>query len=65
MMVSLSESTVIFSKDKVFAGSLSAKSLIAGDRIIDINGVPVSDKDVARDLLLKSLQVSFQNIIYK
>uniref|UniRef100_A0A914XTQ4 PDZ domain-containing protein n=2 Tax=Panagrolaimus superbus TaxID=310955 RepID=A0A914XTQ4_9BILA len=37
-------------------GSLSAKSLIAGDRIIDINGVPVSDKDVARDLLLKSLQ---------
>uniref|UniRef100_A0A914Q556 PDZ domain-containing protein n=1 Tax=Panagrolaimus davidi TaxID=227884 RepID=A0A914Q556_9BILA len=36
--------------------SLSAKSLITGDRIVDINGVPVSDKDVARDLLLKSLQ---------
>jgi S1-C subfamily serine protease len=41
---------------RVDDGTLSAKSLVAGDRIIDINGQPVSDKDVARDLLLKSLQ---------
>uniref|UniRef100_A0A7E4VHQ0 PDZ domain-containing protein n=1 Tax=Panagrellus redivivus TaxID=6233 RepID=A0A7E4VHQ0_PANRE len=41
---------------RVDEGSLSAKSLIAGDRIVDVNGTPVSDKDVARDLLLKSLQ---------
>ncbi|KAK0405997.1 hypothetical protein QR680_018307 [Steinernema hermaphroditum] len=41
---------------RVDEGSLSAKALIQGDRIIDINGDPVSDKDVARTLLVKSLQ---------
>uniref|UniRef100_A0A1I7Z343 PDZ domain-containing protein n=1 Tax=Steinernema glaseri TaxID=37863 RepID=A0A1I7Z343_9BILA len=41
---------------RVDEGSLSAKALVQGDRIIDINGDPVSDKDVARTLLLKSLQ---------
>ncbi|TKR72628.1 hypothetical protein L596_020046 [Steinernema carpocapsae] len=41
---------------RVDEGSLSAKALILGDRIVDINGDPVSDKDVARTLLLKSLQ---------
>ncbi|XGW23867.1 hypothetical protein V3C99_005797 [Haemonchus contortus] len=37
-------------------GSLSATQLQVGDHIIDIDGVPVTDKDVARDLLIKSLQ---------
>ncbi len=40
-------------------GSLSAKaSLIQGDRIVDVNAQPVSDKDVACTLLLKSLQIA-------
>ncbi|KAK6033030.1 PDZ/DHR/GLGF domain protein [Ostertagia ostertagi] len=38
------------------AGSLSATQLAVGDHIIDIDGVPVTDKDVARDLLIKALQ---------
>ncbi|VDO72758.1 unnamed protein product [Heligmosomoides polygyrus] len=37
-------------------GSLSATQLAIGDHIIDIDGVPVTDKDVARDLLIKALQ---------
>ncbi|KHJ95712.1 PDZ/DHR/GLGF domain protein, partial [Oesophagostomum dentatum] len=37
-------------------GSLSATQLAVGDHIIDIDGVPVTDKDVARDLLIKALQ---------
>ncbi|KAI6196601.1 hypothetical protein M3Y94_01128900 [Aphelenchoides besseyi] len=49
-------------QNKVFVsrvddGSLSARALMLGDRLIDVNGNPVSDKDVARDLLLRSLQV--------
>ncbi|KAI6179320.1 hypothetical protein M3Y98_00597600 [Aphelenchoides besseyi] len=48
-------------QNKVFVsrvddGSLSARALMLGDRLIDVNGNPVSDKDVARDLLLRSLQ---------
>ncbi|KAI6234786.1 Smz-2 [Aphelenchoides fujianensis] len=38
------------------SGSLSARSLQLGDRIVDVNGQPVSDKDVARDMLLMSLK---------
>ncbi|CAJ0955494.1 unnamed protein product, partial [Mesorhabditis belari] len=41
---------------KVDDGSLSALHLRVNDRIFDINGIPVSDKDVTRDLLIKSLQ---------
>jgi len=41
---------------RVDAGSLSAKSLALGDRIVDINGTPVTDKDVARNMLMRSLQ---------
>ncbi|VDP09924.1 unnamed protein product [Heligmosomoides polygyrus] len=37
-------------------GSLSSTQLAVGDHIIDIDGVPVTDKDVARDLLIKALQ---------
>ncbi|KAH7720866.1 PDZ domain-containing protein [Aphelenchoides avenae] len=47
-------------QNKVFVsriddGSICSKALIAGDRIIDVNGEPVSDKDVARTMLVKSL----------
>ncbi|KAH7726866.1 PDZ domain-containing protein [Aphelenchoides avenae] len=47
-------------QNKVFVsrvddGSISAKTLILGDRIVDVNGDPVSDKDVARTMLVKSL----------
>ncbi|CAJ0586731.1 unnamed protein product, partial [Mesorhabditis spiculigera] len=41
---------------KVDDGSLSALHLKVLDRIWDINGQAVSDKDVCRDLLVKSLQ---------
>ncbi|CAD5224640.1 unnamed protein product [Bursaphelenchus okinawaensis] len=41
---------------RVDPGSLSAKSLVAADRIVDVNGKPVTDKDVARALLLQSLK---------
>ncbi|TKR60509.1 hypothetical protein L596_027745 [Steinernema carpocapsae] len=37
-------------------GSLAATQLLVGDHIIDIDGKPVTDKDVARELLLKALQ---------
>uniref|UniRef100_A0AAF5PSS0 PDZ domain-containing protein n=2 Tax=Wuchereria bancrofti TaxID=6293 RepID=A0AAF5PSS0_WUCBA len=36
--------------------SLAAQQLLIGDHIIDIDGRPVTDKDVCRELLLKSLQ---------
>ncbi|OZC06895.1 PDZ/DHR/GLGF domain protein [Onchocerca flexuosa] len=36
--------------------SLAAQFLLVGDHIIDIDGRPVSDKDVCRELLLKSFQ---------
>ncbi|TKR60449.1 hypothetical protein L596_027694 [Steinernema carpocapsae] len=39
-------------------GSLASQQLGVGDHIIDIDSKPVTDKDVARELLLKSLQVS-------
>jgi C-terminal processing protease CtpA/Prc len=29
---------------------------VLGDRVVDVNGAPVSDKEVARTMLLKSLQ---------
>ncbi|KAI6238031.1 hypothetical protein M3Y99_00730100 [Aphelenchoides fujianensis] len=38
------------------AGSLAAVQMKVGDHIIDIDGKPVTDKDVAREMLLKSLQ---------
>lgn len=37
-------------------GSLAAQQLQIGDHVIDIDAKPVTDKDVARELLLKSLQ---------
>uniref|UniRef100_A0A1I7X8J4 PDZ domain-containing protein n=1 Tax=Heterorhabditis bacteriophora TaxID=37862 RepID=A0A1I7X8J4_HETBA len=37
-------------------GSLVCSQLQVGDHIIDIDGFPVTDKDVARDLLIKALQ---------
>lgn len=49
-----------------FLGSLSAKALLLGDRIVDVDGLPVTDKNVARDLLLRGLQVDwdfFLNIL--
>ncbi|MCP9264537.1 Sperm Meiosis PDZ domain [Dirofilaria immitis] len=36
--------------------SLAAQQLLVGDHIIDIDGRPVTDKDVCRELLLKSFQ---------
>ncbi|VDM98281.1 unnamed protein product [Thelazia callipaeda] len=36
--------------------SLAAQQLLVGDHLIDIDGRPVTDKDVCRELLLKSLQ---------
>uniref|UniRef100_A0A915PUZ2 PDZ domain-containing protein n=1 Tax=Setaria digitata TaxID=48799 RepID=A0A915PUZ2_9BILA len=36
--------------------SLASQQLLVGDHIIDIDGRPVTDKDVCRELLLKSLQ---------
>lgn len=36
--------------------SLAAQQLQVGDHLIDIDGRPVTDKDVCRELLLKSLQ---------
>ncbi|VDN29473.1 unnamed protein product [Gongylonema pulchrum] len=36
--------------------SLAAQHLLVGDHLIDIDGRPVTDKDVCRELLLKSLQ---------
>jgi len=41
---------------RVDEGSLSSLALVVGDRIVDVNGAPVSDKDVARTMLLRSLQ---------
>jgi len=41
---------------RVDEGSLSALALVVGDRIVDVNGAPVSDKNVARTMLLRSLQ---------
>jgi len=38
--------------------SLAAMQLRVGDHIVDIDGKPVTDKDVAREILLKSLQAS-------
>uniref|UniRef100_A0A7E4W7H5 PDZ domain-containing protein n=1 Tax=Panagrellus redivivus TaxID=6233 RepID=A0A7E4W7H5_PANRE len=38
------------------AGSLAAQNLAVGDHVIDIEAKPVTDKDVARELLLKTLQ---------
>ena len=37
-------------------GSLSAGVFLVGDHIVDLDGVPVTDKDVARGILVKTLQ---------
>ncbi|KAI6211891.1 hypothetical protein M3Y96_00482200 [Aphelenchoides besseyi] len=37
-------------------GTLAAAQLKVGDHIIDVDGKPVTDKDVAREMLLKALQ---------
>ncbi|KAL3990156.1 PDZ domain (Also known as DHR or GLGF) family protein [Acanthocheilonema viteae] len=39
-------------------GSLASQQLQVGDHLIDIDGHPVTDKDVCRELLLKSLQTN-------
>uniref|UniRef100_A0A0R3S1Q8 PDZ/DHR/GLGF domain protein n=1 Tax=Elaeophora elaphi TaxID=1147741 RepID=A0A0R3S1Q8_9BILA len=39
-------------------GSLASQQLQVGDHLIDIDGHPVTDKDVCRELLLKSLQAN-------
>ncbi|CAJ0588962.1 unnamed protein product [Cylicocyclus nassatus] len=41
---------------RVEPGTLSADALQVADRIVDVNGKPVSDKDVAKTLILRSLQ---------
>ncbi|ULT89454.1 hypothetical protein L5515_007973 [Caenorhabditis briggsae] len=41
---------------RVDPGTLAEKCLILGDHLCDVDGVPVTDKDVARDLLVKNLQ---------
>lgn len=40
-----------------FSGSLAAQSLQEKDHIIDINGIKVTDKEVARSLLVRALKV--------
>jgi len=50
-------------KDKVFISRVDessplSKVLVVGDRIVDINGAQVSDKHLARTLLLQSLQTT-------
>ena len=42
------------------ANSLAAQQLLTGDHIVDVDTSPVTDKDVARDLLIKGLQRSGQ-----
>lgn len=37
--------------------SIAAKYLEVGDHLIDIDGKPVTDKDVCRQMLVKGLQV--------
>ncbi|KAF8383655.1 hypothetical protein PRIPAC_72797 [Pristionchus pacificus] len=41
---------------KTDPASISAECLKIGDHIVDINGQPVTDKDVARGILVKGLQ---------
>ncbi|CCD67592.1 PDZ domain-containing protein [Caenorhabditis elegans] len=41
---------------RVDPGSLAEKCLVLGDHLCDVDGIPVSDKDVARDLLVKNIQ---------
>ncbi|GMS98909.1 hypothetical protein PENTCL1PPCAC_21084, partial [Pristionchus entomophagus] len=41
---------------KTEPASISAENLKIGDHIVDINGQPVTDKDVARGILVKGLQ---------
>ncbi|VDM45486.1 unnamed protein product [Toxocara canis] len=41
---------------RIDPGSLAANALQTNDRIIDINGVVVSDKEVCRNLLVRSLK---------
>lgn len=41
---------------RVDPGSLAEKCLVLGDHLCDVDGIPVTDKDVARDLLVKNIQ---------
>ncbi|KAK6759102.1 hypothetical protein RB195_016365 [Necator americanus] len=41
---------------KVEKGTLSADAMKVGDHIIDVNGIPVTDKNVAKSLIIRSLQ---------
>ncbi|CAI5447307.1 unnamed protein product [Caenorhabditis angaria] len=46
--------TVIVSRCN--AGSLSERCLAEGDLLIDVDGTPVNDRSVAKDLLVKNIQ---------
>ncbi|PIC26959.1 hypothetical protein B9Z55_019369 [Caenorhabditis nigoni] len=41
---------------RVDPGTLAEKCLVLGDVLCDVDGVPVTDKDVAKDLLVKNLR---------
>lgn len=51
---------VIVSKCEL--GSISDEIFIPGDRICDVEGIPVSDKNVCKKLIIKFLQVSKKNL---
>ena len=40
--------------------SLASQQLMVGDHVVDVDAMPVSDKDVCRDLLIKGLQAKGQ-----
>lgn len=41
-----------------FVGSICGTHLKVLDHIVEVNGIPVTDKDVCREMLIKSMQVT-------